>query len=152
MRTADIKIGEEYAVAPQWAYDFRYPVTKMSNTKHVRVLETGIEQTRGGYFSPGTAKTGVRVEYVEDGGTGVVTSREVQQPWAEFVEWRENYLNRQAESDAHSAAWKRDCQAALEQIGYDEADNFNPKMLHDVERAFRAFVKHHTTAATEETR
>lgn len=93
MRTADIKVGEEYA---QFSH-------KYASARRCKVVETGVNETQGYGFSRRSVKSGVRVEWLsgpQAGNQSVVSSRQIERTWAEQEQINERArLAREARED-----------------------------------------------------
>lgn len=94
MKTADIKVGTDYA----------YFSHKYSVARQVTVLETRVSENQGYGYNRRTVKSGVRVQFVtgpQAGKEAVVSSRQIERPWDEQERLNENArLAREAAADS----------------------------------------------------
>lgn len=96
MRTADIKVGTDYA----------YRSSTYSGATQVTVLETAVPREEGWSFNRRTIRNGVRVKMVKPDGNGkefIATSKQIDQEWETYAEQAERNRiarERRAEEDA----------------------------------------------------
>jgi hypothetical protein len=105
MKTADIKVGDEYAMADNHDWSGGYRGLQPQKATRVRVLEVGLERTTRatGYGHGRKVLDGVRVSTTgSDDDAKLVSARIIREPWDTFA--RRRQVLRDAESDRRAEA------------------------------------------------
>lgn len=102
MKTADIKVGEDYA----FAQDYEWRTSRYNRDQvavKARVLETRLAMGRPYYRSlePTGPKNGIKIEFEKHGSkqTKIVRSREIREEWASYAERRDAQNERKREAN-----------------------------------------------------